>query len=102
MIGALYVSTELIPAGAARPAVHLGHHHGADGALFVISALTLTRALPSIPGARLRGLLTFTLALMTVYGLGILANDAWGEQVVKRGWTSVKIPSVLFPAATPA
>jgi hypothetical protein len=39
---------------------------------------------------------------MFVYGLAIAANDLWGEQVVKRGWISIGIPSVLRPAATTA
>ena len=32
--------------------------------------------------------------------LGNVANDFWLEQVVKRGWTSWEIPSVLQPRAT--
>jgi hypothetical protein len=39
------------------------------------------------------------LALMLAYGVGNLANDDWLEQVVKRGWTSHEMPSVLTPAA---
>ena len=30
--------------GAVNPAVHLGHHHGLDGALFLVSAAVLSRA----------------------------------------------------------
>jgi hypothetical protein len=36
-------------------------------------------------------------SLMLVYGLANMANDAWHEQVVKRGWTSWNIPSALEP-----
>ena len=40
------------------------------------------------------------LSLMIAYGVGNMANDAWYEQVVKRGWTSWRIPSVLQPGLT--
>jgi hypothetical protein len=36
---------------------------------------------------------------MLAYGVGNLVNDDWLEQVVKRGWTSHEVPSVLTPAA---
>ena len=39
------------------------------------------------------------LALMLAYGVANLVNDDWLEQVVKRGWTTHEIPSVLVPAA---
>lgn len=39
------------------------------------------------------------LALMLAYGVANLVNDDWLEQVVKRGWTSYELPSVLVPAA---
>ena len=42
------------------------------------------------------------LALMLTYGVAVAAQDAWLEQVVKRGWTSRRIPDVVRPAATPA
>lgn len=75
------------------PHVHHGHHHGMDGVLLVLTALLLSR-LPSGPVARAY------LALMFTYGLGNIANDFWGEQVVRRGWTSWNVPSVLEPRLT--
>jgi hypothetical protein len=39
------------------------------------------------------------LALMLAYGVGNLVNDDWLEQVVKRGWTSHEVPSIITPAA---
>ena len=39
------------------------------------------------------------LSLMIAYGVGNMANDAWYEQVVKRGWIDWRIPSVLQPEA---
>jgi hypothetical protein len=39
------------------------------------------------------------LALMLAYAVGNLVNDDWLEQVVKRGWTTHEVPSVLTPAA---
>ncbi len=37
---------------------------------------------------------------MAAYGIGNIANDAWIEQVVHRGWTSWSIPNVLHPELT--
>jgi hypothetical protein len=79
-----------------HPAVHNGFHHGLGGTLLVISALLLTRLLR--PG-RMYSVAAGLLALMIAYGLVNIANDAWLEQVVKRGWTDHAIPSVLYPAA---
>jgi hypothetical protein len=77
-------------------AVHHGFHHGLGGALLVVTALLLSRALR--PG-HLHGPVAGLLALLAAYGLMNVANDAWLEQVVKRGWTAREIPSVLYPAA---
>jgi Tol biopolymer transport system component len=87
------------PFGQARlhQAVHHGHHHGMDGTLFVVSALVLSRALRSVP-ARLRRPVAIYLGVLTAYGLGNILNDAWYEQLVKRGWVSFSMPSVLLPA----
>jgi hypothetical protein len=84
------------------PAVHHGHHHGMDGVLLVLSALLLSRAVTRLVTPALRVVLTFYLALMFCYGVGNIANDAWNEQIVKRGWTSWLIPGVLEPRITVA
>ena len=34
---------------------------------------------------------------MLAYGAVNFAQDAWNEQVVKRGWTDAGIPSALLP-----
>jgi drug/metabolite transporter superfamily protein YnfA len=78
------------------PAVHHGHHHGMDGLLLVATALLLWRT------SRLHTALRAYLALMLCYGLGNIANDAWIEQVLKRGWTTWTVPDVLEPRATVA
>jgi hypothetical protein len=49
-----------------------------------------------------RSLLRAYLALMLCYGAGNIANDAWIEQVVKRGWTGWEIPDVTQPKASVA
>jgi hypothetical protein len=38
--------------------------------------------------------------LQLAYGLANFANDAWLEQVVKRGWVDTAIPSVLNPTVS--
>ena len=85
-----------------HPAVHHGHHHGMDGVLLVLVALLLSRLLVSVGSRTLRGLLGAYLALMFCYGLGNIANDAWLEQITKRGWTTWEWPDVTTVTATPA
>jgi TolB protein len=87
------------PFGQARlhQSVHHGHHHGMDGTLLVLSALLLSRAVGSVPG-RLRRPVALYLGILVTYGLGNILNDAWLEQLVKRGWVSFSMPEVLLPA----
>lgn len=82
-------------------AVHLGHHHGLDGVLLASSALLLWRAPDSIRRRRLSPALRVYLALLLGYGLVNAANDFWFEQVVKRGWTSWRVPDALHPSVSP-
>jgi hypothetical protein len=77
--------------------VHLGEHHGFEGYLLVLTALLLSRQLPLM---RRPTALAAYLSLMIPYGIGNMANDGWNEQIVKRGWTDWKIPSVLQPGVT--
>ena len=85
--------------GTSIAAVHLGHHHGTDGALLVLTALVLSRV--RIHAPRLRVVLFAYLGLMLSYGGVNFAQDAWNEQIVKRGWTDSGIPSALLPGFTP-
>jgi len=73
-------------------AVHHGQHHGWEATMLSLTALALSR----LPRPRV---LDAYLALMLAYGVGNLVNDDWLEQVVKRGWTSHEVPSILTPAA---
>jgi hypothetical protein len=82
-----------------HPAVHYGDHHGLWGTLLVIAALLVSRMLGAVRSQRLHAALGFLLAGIIMYGLMNIANDAWLEQVVKRGWTDWTIPSVLKPGA---
>ena len=68
-----------------------------DGVLLVVTALFLSRLVPSVRARLLRGLVGAYLALLLCYGAGNIANDFWLEQVVKRGWASWAVPSVLEP-----
>lgn len=105
VLGTLYQSGELrtqpgvvVP----HPAVHHGDHHGMDGVLLVLSALLLSRILPSIARSWVQIGLWAYLALMFCYGAGNIANDFWLEQVVKRGWTNWEIPDVTTPKVSVA
>ena len=79
-------------------ALHVGHHHGMDGALLALVALWLCAPLALLTGLA-RKILAAYLSLLFVYGLANVLNDAWYEQVVKRGATEWSVPSVLEPAA---
>ena len=85
-------------ARGAEVAVHHGHHHGLDGVLLLLTAILLSRVVPSVRARSLRLLLAVYLALMAAYGLGNLANDFWTEQIWKRGWTNWQFPDVLQPS----
>jgi hypothetical protein len=80
-----------------HPRVHLGEHHGLEGYLLVVTGLLLSRQLPRM---RRPTPLALYLSLMIAYGVGNMANDAWYEQVVKRGWIHWRIPGVLEPRPT--
>jgi hypothetical protein len=73
-------------------AVHHGQHHGWQATMLSLTALAFSR----LPRPRV---LDAYLALMLAYGVGNLVNDDWLEQVVKRGWTSHAVPSILTPVA---
>ncbi|HEU4448463.1 MAG TPA: hypothetical protein VFR63_00605 [Gaiellaceae bacterium] len=107
-LGGVPVLGDVFLSGEPRPepghpeltAVHLGHHHGLDGTLLALAALGLSRAVGQM--GRLRGATALYLALMLAYGLANAVQDFWLEQLVKRGATSVEIPSLIVPKASPA
>jgi hypothetical protein len=101
-LGSLFMSGEPRPEPGHPDltAVHLGHHHGMDGTLLALSALALSRVVGDIPGRFLRSAFGFYIALMLVYGLANAVQDFWLEQLVKRGTTSLRIPSMIVPEAS--
>ena len=96
--------------GAPRPepghptltAVHLGHHHGLDGTLLALTALVLSRTVSMLRSGILRTGYRFYVSLMLVYGLANALQDFWLEQIVKRGATSLEIPTLTVPKASAA
>jgi hypothetical protein len=101
-IGGLWRARQPTPGELSLPSVHRGLHEGLFGAQLAITALILSRRLRTMASGRLRSVLAVFLAVMLCYGVMVSAQDGWNEQVVKRGWTSVGIPSVLTPAASVA
>ena len=99
--GDVFMGEEIIPEkdGTLIAAVHLGHHHGEDGALLLITALILSRVFVETKGLRIA--ITSYLGLMLSYGAVNCVQDAWNEQFVKRGWTDARIPSAILPSASP-
>ncbi len=81
--------------GEVLPAVHLGNHHGLDGALLLLSALLLSRMRPPRYGVAFTALV----GSMAAYGAINCVQDTWHEQLVKRGWLGWDIPSALVPRA---
>lgn len=94
--GGVFLASE-VHEGAA--AVHLGEHHGFVGLQVVAAMLLLSRELPRLRAGWRRTALAAWMSGLIAYGLGNIANDAWGEQVVKRGWTDWGLPSVVRPSA---
>lgn len=99
-LGSLVYAQEVTPEPGQPQlrAVHLGHHHGTDGALLALVALALSRQLGRIARPGLRLATTAYLSLMLAYGLWNAVQDFWLEQLVKRGTVSVEIPSALRPS----
>jgi hypothetical protein len=85
--------TRPVPPSEDLAAVHLGHHHGLDGVMFVLAALLLSRVARSGP-------VRAYVALMFAYGLANAVQDFWSEQLVKRGWLDTRLPSVLLPTVS--
>ena len=80
-----------------RAAVHLGHHHGMDGTLLLLSALPLVPLSRRVRERFLRLAVACFAGLQMSYGLANAVQDAWGEQIWKRGWVDSQIPSLLHP-----
>lgn len=103
-LGSVFMTDEPRPE-AGQPgliAVHLGHHHGMDGTLFALTALLLSRAVPSVRARPLRLACGFYVAFMLVYGLANALQDFWLEQLVKRGTVDARIPELIRPDLSPA
>jgi hypothetical protein len=77
-------------------AVHLGHHHGFDGALVALSALLLSR--PRLLQRTTARVTVPVTALAFAYGIVNCVQDAWNEQLVKRGTLEWKIPAAILPS----
>ena len=99
--GDLFMGEELAREqdGTMLAAVHLGQHHGQAGTLLLLSALALSR-MRLDPGAR-RAVVTGVVALTGAYGLVNMTQDAWNEQLWKRGWVDDSIPSAILPRLHP-
>lgn len=97
LLGSVFLTGTIV---RGHPAVHHGHHHGMDGFLLVVAALATIPALRRRHNPTVAALVTAYLGLEIAYGLANIANDAWLEQVVKRGWTSFTIPNVLRPVVS--
>jgi hypothetical protein len=101
-LGSVFLGGELRPEPG-HPnltAVHLGHHHGMDGSLLALSALALSRVVADVRTRFLHAAFGLYVALMFAYGLANAVQDFWLEQLVKRGTTTLEIPSLIVPKAS--
>jgi hypothetical protein len=103
-LGSLFLSGEPRPEPGhpTLTAVHLGHHHGFDGTLLALTAIALSRTVCMLRSGFLRTGYRFYVSLMLVYGLANAFQDFWLEQIVKRGATSLEIPTLTVPKASVA
>lgn len=99
--GDVFMGEELGPEqdGTLIAAVHLGHHHGTDGAVLVLTGLLLSRVFVG-PGA-MRTVVFAGIGALLAYGGVNFAQDAWNEQLYKRGWIEISIPSAILPGLRP-
>lgn len=102
ILGWLYITDipVYVPGRGTIAAVHDGHHHGMDGVLLALSALLLSRGVPWVAQKSLRVSLLLYLSVLFAYGTENAVQDFWGEQIVKRGWTTAALPETLFPRAS--
>jgi hypothetical protein len=84
--------------GTLLAAVHVGHHHGWDGALLVLTVLLLSRVRLRSP--RLAIAHGAWLGALLAYGLVNAVQDLWLEQLVKRDWVEWEIPGAVRPDLT--
>ncbi len=97
--GIFIMERPAIEDGVTIAAVHLGQHHGFMGALIVASALLLSR--PRLPPGRLAWATRLYVSLAFAYGAVNMTQDAWNEQLWKRGTVDWKIPAALEPRPEP-
>ncbi|MCC6792238.1 MAG: hypothetical protein IT336_11145 [Thermomicrobiales bacterium] len=101
LLGRLFMSKE-IEDGVQVVNVHLGDHHGFDGLFFALAAMALSRVVGALKPRWLDLILSWYVAFMFVYGVANMLQDLWGEQVIKRDWSSNTIPNLLRPEIRPA
>lgn len=95
LLGSLLMSRDPTPGHHSLAAVHLGLHDGLFGAQLAAAGIILS-------ARRTHRALALYLSGMIVYGLMLAAQDAWGEQVVKRGWSHTDIPGSMMPTISVA
>ncbi len=105
VVGDPFIAEQIKPSLGGEPslhAVHLGHHHGLDGILLALTALLLSRVPARMPRSGEGTALSIYIAVLLTYGLANALQDGWNEQLVKRGTTDSKLPSVIRPDLSPA
>ena len=100
----IYISKTVVPEPGEPElrAVHLGNHEGIDGILLAATAFGLRPPLRRMRPTVIRPLLGGYLALISVYGMAVAADDFWIEQLQKRGTVTRGLPYVLTPGPRPA
>lgn len=105
VLGDPFIAEQVKPSFGGEPslhAVHLGHHHGLDGILLALAALLLSRVPGRMPRRGEGTALGIYVAVLLTYGSANALQDAWNEQLVKRGTSNSQLPSVIRPDLSPA
>jgi hypothetical protein len=68
-----------------------------DGVLEAAAAVLLSRSLLRMSSVRLRRAVSLYLSALLAYGLANALEDAWVEQIAKRGWASWEPPKFPRP-----
>ena len=64
------------------------------------SALSSSRAVSPGSPKRAFAYRSCSISVLFAYGTENAVQDFWGEQIVKRGWTTAALPETLFPRAS--
>ncbi len=97
VLGSIFRGSQPTPGEPGLASVHRGLHEGLAGMQLALTALILSRLLGLAAAGVARLALSLFLAVMLSYGVMVLLQDGWNEQLIKRGILTWDFPNVLTP-----